>query len=58
MFQLYKNIQTYFLGQIFLELFQFKLGHFFGTPISYQEYAQFFMYILYYILTIIVAFID
>ena len=32
MFQLYKNIQTDFLGQIFLELFQFKtrslfLGH-------------------------------
>ena len=24
MFQLYKNIQTEFLGQIFLELFQFK----------------------------------
>ena len=24
MFQLYKNIQTDFLGQIFLELFQFK----------------------------------
>ena len=24
MFQLYKNVQTDFLGQIFLELFQFK----------------------------------
>ena len=24
MFQLYKNIETDFLGQIFLELFQFK----------------------------------
>ena len=32
MFQLYKNIQPDFLGQIFLELFQLKLGHFFGTP--------------------------
>ena len=30
MFQLYKNIQTDFLGQIFLELFQFKTRSLFG----------------------------
>ena len=33
MFQLYKNIQTDFLGQIFLELFQFKpRSLFWDTP--------------------------
>ena len=34
MFQLYKNIQTDFLGQIFLELFQCKTRSlFFGHPV-------------------------
>ena len=32
MFQLYKYIQTDFVGQIFLELFQFKTRSLFGTP--------------------------
>ena len=33
MFQLYKNIQTDFLGQIFLELFEFKSRSlFWDTP--------------------------
>ena len=40
MFHLYKNIQTDFLGQIFLELFQFKT-HFFGTPRSAFESVAF-----------------
>ena len=35
MFQLYKNIQTDFLGQIFLELFQFKTRSLFlGDPVK------------------------
>ena len=34
MFQLYKNIQTDFLGQIFLELFQIETRSFFlGHPV-------------------------
>ena len=33
MFQLYKNIQTDFLRQIFLELFQFKTRTFLGHPV-------------------------
>ena len=33
MFQLHKNIQTDFLGQIFLELLQFKT--FWGIPYIY-----------------------
>ena len=35
MFQLYKNIQTDFLGQIFVELFQFKTRSLFlGDPVK------------------------
>ena len=41
MFQLYKNIQTDFLGQIFLELFQFKTQSFFGTPSIYCQIQHF-----------------
>ena len=37
MFQLYKNIETDFLGQIILELFNLKLGHFFGTPCIHKQ---------------------
>ena len=40
MFQLYKNIQTDFLGQIFLELFQSKTqSYFWGTQQSYCIYS-------------------
>ena len=37
MFQLYKNIQTDFLGQIFLELCQFKARSLFGTPCIWKN---------------------
>ena len=33
MFQPYKNIQTDFLGQIFLEVFQFKARSLFWDPV-------------------------
>ena len=33
MFQLYKNIKTDFLGEIFLELFQFKTRSLLGHPV-------------------------
>ena len=42
MFQLYKNIQTDFVGQIFLELFQFKTltVTFLGYPVFFVAMVQ------------------
>ena len=43
MFHLYKNIQTDFQGQIFLELFQFKTrSHFWDTLYVYICYGVLF----------------